>query len=56
MAIERDAFAERVDCIDQLLGCRGGQHLVADEIDVIVGTPFVFLRHGVGAQERRSND
>ena len=54
--IEGDPFAERVDRIDQLLGCRGGQHLVADEIDVIVGAPFIFLRHSVSAQERRSND
>ena len=48
---ERDAFAEHVHGVHQPLGRERGQHLVADQVDVVLVAPGVFGRQRVCAEE-----
>ena len=52
---ERDALAEHVDRVDQSFGRQRRQHLVADEVDVVVAAPGVFGRQRVRAEEGRAH-
>jgi hypothetical protein len=48
---EGDALAEAVDRIDQPFGMGGVERGQADLVDIGVGRPLVFRRHGMGAEE-----
>ena len=48
---EGDALAEHIHRIHQPFGGQRGQHVVADEVDVVLAAPCVFGRQGVRAQK-----
>jgi hypothetical protein len=52
---ERDALAEHVDRVDQPFGGQHGQHLAADQVDVVAAAAFVLGRQRVRAEERRAH-
>ena len=52
---ERDPFAERIDRVGEALARRRGDHLAADEVDVVAATARVLRRHRVRGEERRAH-
>src|SRR5437868_2282020 len=50
---EGDFFAEGIDGVGEIVASDGGQHLVADELDIAGARILVFGRNGMRAEEAR---